>query len=479
MTPGPGERIVGLETEFGCYVNPEFGRPEDAVSLIKDEVFFQLKLGLIDRHARDEVFEPSESGGFLMNGGRFYIDQVGFHLEYATAECRQLSDLITHDRAGQKIILRAIESLGIGEQVDVYNNSIDHFNGHTFGCHENYLVSMGEDFYGIQAPKLFPFLVTRQIFAGVGRVGGHVLFENEFDYRKAAENPVDYIWVSSVYGVASDPTVRFQLSQRTDHILKTVAGRVRFNRAMINPKWEHFYSSGGRQRLHLLFGEANQSEYAYALKVGTTMLVLRLLEDGLLDDEWRIRHPLLVLREISRDETYRWRTKWRDDEPTTAIDIQRAHRDLAERYRGTDAETDWVLDEWTFVLDALERDPLSLADRLDWVAKKQVLDQYIAEAGTDWSDEALHSIDLEYHNINPQRSLAGALNLKRFTDDLRVLDAMTDPPQNTRAKARGAVVERVLKDGRPAMYMFDWSGVALGRNEYLDLSDPFDPVGSR
>src|SRR5690242_20277522 len=145
MPPQPGERIVGIETEFGCLVSdPSFGKPEDAVATIKDHVFYDQHLGAIDLHSRDDVFEPSYSGGFMINGSRLYIDAVGSHLEYATAECRSIKDLIANDRAGQRIIVRAINELGLSEEVSIYNNSIDHFGGHTFGCHENYLVQMDE-----------------------------------------------------------------------------------------------------------------------------------------------------------------------------------------------------------------------------------------------------------------------------------------------------------------------------------------------
>lgn len=468
------ERIFGVETEFGCYVDPAFGRPEEAVSVIKNHVFQKMKMGVIDRHARDEVFEPAESGGFLINGGRLYIDAVGSHLEYATAECRKLKDVVAQDRAGQRIIARAIKELGLDEVVDVYANSVDHFGGHTFGCHENYLVPMDEDFFTRQVVKILGFLVTRQIFAGVGRVGGHILAETELDYQKMAENPIDYIWVSNVYGVYADPSVTYQLSQRADHILRTVASRVRFNRAMINPKWEHFYSSEGSHRLHLLFGESNPSDYAYALKIGTTHLVLRLLEDGLLDAVPRLASPLLALRSISRDPRYEWKFILEDGDEENAIAYQRRLRDLAERYRGETADTDWTLNEWTRTLDDLASDPMRCADRIDWVAKKVMLTQYIAEAGTDWNDDALHSLDLEYHNIKAERSLAAPLITCPFLDPLDPVEAETAAPSDTRAHGRAKLVQRIVTTGRPAVYMFDWSGVALGRHDYIDLGDPFN-----
>lgn len=495
MAEHEGERIFGVETEFGCLVaeGSGFGEgelpkavsqgaasPDQVVELIKDHVFYNLKLGAIDLHARDDVFEPAECGGFLINGARLYIDAVGSHLEYATAECRSLKDIVANDRAGQRQIVRAINELGLSEEVSIYNNCVDHFGGHTFGCHENYLVRADDEFLTRQVQMLYPFLVTRQIFAGVGRVGGHVLTAGGLrpNYQEIMDNPIDYIWVSHVYGVEPDASVRFQLSQRADHIIKTVASRVRFNRALINPKWEHFYSHEGMTRLHLLFGESNQNEHAYALKIGTTSLVLRLLEEDLVPEKLALAHPLLALREISRDESYDWRVVMAEGGRIGAIDLQREYLALASRYKGDDEQTNWILAEWESVLDGLERDPLDMGDRIDWVAKLHVVGEYIKEEGLDWGDDALHSVDLEYHNIDPSKSLFHALQemgqTRRVLSDLDVVDAMTEPPQNTRALGRSRLVKEVVARKSPRFYMFDWNGAATDRSTYIEMPDPFE-----
>lgn len=452
--------------------------PENAVEAIKDCAFDEMKLGALDLHARDEVFEPAASGGFLLNGGRLYVDAVGSHLEYATAECRQLDDLVAQDKAGHRLVTSAIRHSGLQDVVSVYNNSVDHFGGHTFGCHENYLVSMNEDFFSTEVPLLYAFLVTRQVYAGVGRVGGHILAEGGVPtYAELTENPIDYIWVSHVYDVLPDPTVNFQLSQRADHILRTIASRVRFNRALVNPKWEHFYAHEGMHRLHLLFGEANQSEFAYKLKVGATNVVLCLLEDKLLAGLPDLENPMVAMREVSRDETLKWQVTLSDGTETSALDVQYRLLDLGERYRGATPDIDWTLDNWRATLDTLKTDPMSLADRLDWAAKRKVLEAYIADAGVDWQDDSLHSIDLEYHNIDGDRSLYGALldneDMLRAIPEVKVLDAMTDPPLDTRALGRSKLVAKVLRQGRAEPYVFDWSGVVLGRREYIEMPDPF------
>lgn len=481
MARSPGDRIFGVETEFGCLVSDEsLGSPEAVVEAIKDYLFYDLKVGALDIHARDEVFEPAESGGFLINGGRLYIDAVGSHLEYATAECRSLKDLVANDRAGQRLIVRAIKELGFEDAVSVYNNSVDHFGGHTFGCHENYLVRMEDDFFSHQCALFYAFLVTRQIYAGVGRVGGHTLSTTGArpNYQEVADNPIDYIWVSQVYGVHPDDTVKFQLSQRADHILKTVASRVRFNRALINPKWEHYYSHESMQRLHLLFGESNQNEFAYALKVGTTSLALRLLEERLVPEELQLAQPLIALRTISRDETYQWPVLMLDGSVMTAIEVQRLYLELASRFGGECPQTDWILTEWESILEGLGKDPMALGSKIDWVAKRLMVESYLEEEGLDWDSDALHSIDLEYHNIDRERSLFQALQemgeTTRYVDDLDIIDAMTDPPSNTRAAGRAALVKKVVDRKAPRFYVFDWNGAALDRNTFVEMNDPFE-----
>lgn len=475
----PGERIFGVETEFGTLVaDPSLGTPEAAVETIKDHLFYEQRVGAIDLHTRDEVFEPAESGGFLLNGARLYIDAVGSHLEYATAECRTLTDLVANDRAGQRLIVGALKALELEDEVFVYNNSVDHFGGHTFGCHENYLVRADEEFLSVGLPLLYPFLVTRQIFAGVGRVGGHrLLAGGRPTYDEVAANPVDFIWVSNVYRVEPDSTVQFQLSQRADHILKTVAGRVRFNRALINPKWETYYTYEGMTRLHFLFGESNQNEYAYALKVGTTHLVLRLLEDGFVPDRLILPNPLITLRQVSRDQSFKWPVELVDGTQMSAIDLQYEYLNLAMAYKGQDEQTDWILKEWEATLKGLAADPLAMADRIDWVAKYKILEEYRAQCGVDWSDDSLHSVDLEYHNIHPEQSLFHALqkmgDTRRVVQDFDILCAQTDAPRNTRAYGRSQRVEQVIARKSAKYYQFDWNGCAINRHKYEDMPDPF------
>lgn len=472
-------RVFGIETEYGCLVrNPYLGSIEEVVDAVKDHAFLGLRLGLLDLHARDFAFEPARAGGFLCNGGRLYVDAVGSHEEYATPECSDLLDLVAYDRAGRVLLQRVLDDMGLAEEVSFHNNAIDHFGGHTFGCHENYLVKIEDRFFTEALSHLLPFLVTRQIFAGSGRVGGHRLSRpsSQSNIMTLSEHEVDYVWVSNFYGVEIDRTVDFQLSQRADHIVKTIASRVRFNRAIINPKWDSYYSYADLHRLHVLFGEANMSDYALMLKVGTTSLALELIEDGWPPRGVEMTDPLGALRQVSRDPTWRWLVRLRDGRTISAVDLQRLYlKEAARRYGGRDTQTDWVLSEWNRTLDDLERDPMSTANRLDWTAKRKLYLQFMEQNGAGWHDDILQSLDLEYHNVNREVGLSAGLedagDLERLVTGERVDQAVVAPPENTRAFARGQIV-RTLLERNSARYVVDWDAIYLDRNRQLELRNP-------
>jgi proteasome accessory factor A len=473
-------RIFGIETEFGCLVrDPSAGTAEEVVEAVKDHAFYDRRLGLIDLHARDYAFEPARAGGFLRNGGRLYIDAVGSHEEYATPECTDLTDIVAHDRAGRAILQTIVDDLGLDESVSFHNNAIDHFGGHTFGCHENYLVQIEDRFFTDALSYLLPFLVTRQIFAGIGRVGGHKLTRpsSKSNIMTLGEHEVDYVWVSNFYGVEIDPTVDFQLSQRADHIVKTISSRVRFNRAIINPKWDSYYSYSNLHRLHVLFGESNMSEYALWLKIGATSIVLDLIEEGLVPQDIELADPLESLRSVSRDPRMKWVVRLRNARTIPAVDLQRRYLSAAKQYlHHRDPQTDQVLLEWERTLNDLERDPLSTHDRLDWSAKRRLYQQYIDSEGISWHDDVLQSLDLEYHNVNPSAGLQAALeqegSMIRLTSDEQIENAMINSPENTRAFGRGQVVNHLLAHPG-ARYVIDWDAIYIERNRQLDLKNPF------
>lgn len=474
-------RISGIETEFGCLVrDSSLGRPEDVVERIKDVAFRDRRWGVIDRHARDAFFEPAEAGGFLINGGRLYIDVVGSHLEYATPECKAIRELIAFDRAGQRLIIQLLEEIEWEEDVSFHNNNVDHYGGHTFGCHENYSLSPDahNHYRGEDLDTLISFLVTRQIFCGAGRVGGHMLTDDPTSMvRDIRQHRADYAFIDQIYGVEPDPSVDFQISQRADHIIREISGRVRFNRALINPKWDMFRDTTQTPRLHILFGESNQSEYTNFLKIGTTALVLDMIEERIAPKDVKLANSIQTLTEVSRDPEWSWITRLDNDKSIRAVDLQREFLECAQEFRGRDDETDEVLDGWEAVLDGLEDDPLKLADQVDWVAKYKMLDLYREAEELDWNHPAMHSLDLEFHNINPAQSLFYALEerdeVRKIINNADIDRALSDGPTDTRAQARAQVVQ-ALRSHSITDYLIEWDGVTVGSKKAILFDDPFD-----
>ncbi len=447
-------RLYGLEIEYGCMPpdSDPFLSPDYISVKTKDCVFYREGLGIVDIHYRGRD-EPPGNGGFLFNGGRIYIDMG--HVEYATPECRGLFDLVASDRAGEVILQRALDQLGLADEAGFFKNNIDHYTGATFGCHENYLVRRDVPFSQVLLPAILPFFVSRQIYAGAGRVGCHTdIFE---------------------YGTGEEGDVPYQISQRADHIVTEIYQWIQFSRAIINTRDEPLADWGLYRRLHLLVGDSNMSEYATALKVGTTALMLELLEERIVP-EVKMLDPVQAIRDISRDLTFKWEVQLEDGRYTTALEVQRQYLRLAETYlRGKDPEGDWVLDEWRLVLDALACDPMALMDRLDWVTKKWLLETFMAAEGKDWDDPWIQSLDLEYHNLNPSRGLYHDLRqrglLRKVVDDERVNQAIVRPPEDTRARARSKVMRALT--GQKARYVIDWDSIYVEDEKYLNLDDPF------
>jgi proteasome accessory factor A len=227
-----------------------------------------------------------------------------------------------------------------------------------------------------------------------------------------------------------------------------------------------------------LYGEGNQSDYATALKVGTTSAVLSLVEEGLLDSEVEIRDPLEALRSVSRDPTWKWTVKRKNGGTISSVDLQRLYLAAAhKRLHGVDEQMDWVLREWEKTLDALETDPMSLANKLDWVAKRKMYGEYIESEGVGWQDEVMQSLDLEYHNVNPAQSLFYALEeageMERLIPHHEIARATVVPPSNTRANARAQIISKLIAS-RSRDYVIDWDLVYLAKNRHLDLKNPFD-----
>src|ERR1700675_4841741 len=278
------DRVVGIETEYGCllsedepHVNSEFWPAK-----VKNYLFRTAKAGTIDLHYRDYE-EPPGNGGFLVNGGRLYLDMG--HIEYASPECLHLRDLVAYELAGDDLLQSSLVALGAEDRVSFIKNNVDHHTGATFGCHENYLMKREAQFTPPILGTLLTFLATRQIFTGAGRVGQANPLA--FDFEPAQQ----------------EAQVNFQLSQRADHIVNDIYQWVQFNRAIINARDEPLADYRKYRRLHLLIGDSNMSPFATALKVGTTALILTLLEEGSLPDDVILLDAVLATRQISHEGT--------------------------------------------------------------------------------------------------------------------------------------------------------------------------------
>lgn len=452
-------RIVGLETEYGCLIADDepHGSADTWPVRVKNHLFRKAHAGVIDLHYRDYE-EPPGNGGFLLNGGRVYIDMG--HMEYASPECLNLRDLVSYDMAGDMMLQRSLDEMRAGERVSFLKNNIDHHTGATFGCHENYLMRRELQFNPEILGTLLSFLATRQIFTGAGRVGQANPLAFDFELPSDKSEPVD-----------------FQISQRADHIVNDVYQWVQFNRAIINARDEPLADYRKYRRLHLLIGDSNISPYATALKVGTTALVLTLMEEKNLPPNVVLRDAVAATREISRIGTGRGAVLLDDGRTRDALDIQYEFLEHMKKYfSGTDDETDWVLENWAFTLNALRDKPELLIGGVDWISKKWMLETFREAEKLSWQDPWLQSLDLEYHNINPNRGLFYALKpaktIGEFNDSVRRADALCIPPANTRAHGRGKAVAHFQKNNLP--YLINWDSIALENQNYLMMPDPFD-----
>jgi proteasome accessory factor PafA2 len=375
----------------------------------------------IDRN-RPLSFEEIKSDLVLSNGARFYNDHA--HPEYSTPECTTLRDLVAQERAGERILAECARRRNLklpnGQAVRLYKNNTD-FSGHSYGCHDNYLMRRDVTWDRIVAGVL-PFLVTRQIFAGAGKMG--------IEAESTAGQPGTY-----------------QISQRADFFAVLVSIDTMNRRPLVNTRDEPHADSSQYRRFHVILGDANMSEWATALKVGTTALVLDLIERGAAP-QLEIAQPIDATKSISRDQTYDWIIELTDGRKISAIDVQRIYLAAAAKAatQERDEEIAWLLREWEAVLNDLERDVRLCRDRVDWVAKKGLLEALRDEEQLSWTDPWLQSIDLEYHNIAPEAGLYYELlrqgTMRRFVAEAEIKRAVFTPPGDTRAFFRGRSVAR-------------------------------------
>lgn len=478
-------RIFGIETEYGLLIKadqPDVSPPWVARRII-EHLFGQKKHGVIDWHYRGHD-EPPGNGGFLLNAGRMYVDMG--HLEYASPECHSLWDLVAVDRAGDWLLQDCLDELGLSELVSIIKNNIDHETDATFGCHENYLVTRDFPFTYQGLGLLMPFLVTRQVFTGAGRIG-------------MARSVDGWISVDDIEGRGGDRSrgsdaegVIYQISQRPDYIVNDFFEWVQHNRAIVNTRDEPLADPERFRRLHLLMGDSNMAEEATLLKMGTTGLVLQLIEEGYAPQGLDFDDPVQTLRAISRDPQQKWMVTLSTGRHLSALDIQEQFWEAAAKhYAGQDEETDWVLAHWESVVKDLRKGYQAVVGRVDWASKLSLLETFREAEKLEWDDPWLKSLDLEYHNVDPQAGLYHGMteegDAPRLTTNELVRLAKVQPPRNTRAFGRGEVIRHVLDQGladflepatrhhdpRQPPYIINWSALKLLDSPAFVMADPF------
>ena len=435
-------RIFGLENEYGVTCTLRGQR-----RLSPDEVARYL--------FRRVVSWGRSSNVFLANGARLYLD-VGSHPEYATPECDSILDLVTHDKAGERILEQLLVSAeqrlreeGIRGVIYLFKNNTDSA-GNSYGCHENYLTSRRDDF-GHYAEVLIPFFVSRQIYAGAGKV------------------------LQTARGAM------YCIAQRAEHIWEGVSSATTRSRPIINTRDEPHADAERYRRLHVIVGDSNMSEYTTFLKVGATSILLRMLEDpSFMLRDMTLENPIRAIREISHDLTCKRTVRLANGREASALDIQTEYLERARRYAETKGLSPLemrALEMWEHCLDGLARDPYSLDRECDWVIKHKLIEAYCGRNDLALNHPRVSLIDLQYHDVNRKRGLFYKLQdrgmVERVTTDAAIDDAVETPPQTTRARLRGEFIRRAKERKRD--YTVDWVHLKLNDQAQRTVlcKDPF------
>ncbi|MEI8001001.1 MAG: depupylase/deamidase Dop [Actinomycetes bacterium] len=434
-------KVCGVETEFGVVLRGALDpNPVLASSILINAYVEQRKVGwdFEDEHpdhdargatkpgARPPVVETHLVNTVLTNGARYYVDHA--HPEYSTPECLDARSIVVADKAGERILARSMQAatrlLEPGQEIVVYKNNSDG-KGNSYGTHENYMIDRAVPFAAL-VRTLLPWFVTRQLFTGAGKVGS----EN-------GAGMVDY-----------------QISQRSDFFEEEVGLETTLKRPIVNTRDEPHADPQSYRRLHVIVGDANLCELATFLKVGTTAIVLTMIEDGAVGRDLSLADPVPAIRTVSHDPTCRALVELADGSRATALELQWEFFRMASAYTaragfaacGGEAVGSVVLDRWEAVLTGLETDPASLDGQLDWVTKLNLLEAYATRDGLDWPDPKLALLDLQYHDVRPERSLYERLvragKVERLVTEEEVLAAIDEPPHDTRAYFRGRCLER-------------------------------------
>lgn len=400
------------------------------------------------------------SNVFLENGARLYLD-VGSHPEYATPECDSLYDVVTHDKAGERILEGLVESAerrlaeeGIKGDIYLYRNNTDSA-GNSYGCHENYLIRRHADFQRT-IDTLIPYLVTRQIWAGAGKL------------------------LNTARGTM------YSLAQRAEHIWEGSSSATTRSRPIINTRDEPHADAELYRRLHVIAGDSNMSEYATYVKMGATVVLLQMLEDEVVFRDLTLENPIRAIRKISHDISCRRRIRLANGRELSALDIQWEYLERAMRYSrisGVAPEIERAISMWEHLLTGLEKDPLTLHREVDWVTKYHLMERYRLRHDLPLSSPRLALIDLNYHDVNQERGLfykmqrAGLVD--RIVTDDAIAEAMLKPPATTRARLRGEFIKAAKAKRRD--FTVDWVHLKLNDQAQRTVlcKDPFKAYDER
>ncbi len=448
-------KILGTETEYGITIkNSASFDPISSSILIVNSYQGGQMVNIIWDYEEENPFvdargfkvdrkiempkgrENTAINKILDNGARFYVDHA--HPEFSTPECSNARDVLIYEKAGERILhqslVRANTTLPPDQHMLIYKNNSDH-KGNSYGYHENYLIDRKVPF-DLICEYLTAFLVTRQIFSGAGKVGS----ENNSD------------------------AVPFQLSQRADFFETEIGLDTMLKRPIINTRDEPHADREKYRRLHIITGDVNMSDYATYLKLGTTALVLSMIEDKYLDTPLRLRHPVAEMRLVSRDTQCAQPLQLENGKLLTAIEIQSEFLKYAKRYTAEQPHNQIhadILEKWEYVLEILAQDPQLLNRELDWVIKSYLLTNYREKHQCDWDDPRLAMIDLQYHDIRPEKNLYYLLQRQNQVAQLisedEIIRAITHPPLDTRAYFRG----QCLKKYRSDVFGVSWGAISF------------------
>ncbi len=464
------KKMIGTETEFGIVLKGE--SRTDAVTssmfLVNSYPYlpssaplwdYENENPLLDARGFEADGERERPGADynkllnkpLFNGGRFYVD--GAHPEYSTPECSNPKQLVLYEKAGERILEIAVEFANRRKQgagrFSVYKNNTDH-KGNSYGYHENYLVDRLVSFEKLSA-QLIPFLVTRQIFTGSGKVGSDL----------------------------KSDSVLYQMSQRADFFEVLIDLNTMVKRPIINTRDEPHADPKRFRRLHVIVGDANMSEVTTYLKVGTMALVLTMIEEGVEVKGVELDDAVASIKDVSRDLSVKEKMRLRRGVSWSAIEIQREYLVAAQKHfsNSNDPATKEVLTRWEDVLNKLQDDPRQLAREIDWVIKREMIESYMKRHDCGWKDSRVAMMDLQYHDVVQEKGLYYALergnHVERFLSDQDIKTAQEMPPEESRAYFRGTCLKKFEKE----IYAASWTTVLFkvgnGVIKKVPLMDPF------